>query len=471
MSGLFATLHSSAQALSAHSRSIEIAGKNLANVNNASYARQRVVYGDRGTVVTAQGAESLGIEAMGIQQLRDALLDRQLMREIGLRASALAEQSGYQRAQAALGQSIHRTGSSDTAAATSSSGLAAALDDFFNACQSVAASPTDQGERQMLLQKAAILSDRFQFADQRLARVQEDLGAGIAADVGAVNRLIKSVAELNAQIARFEVNAPGSAVDLRDQRQARLEELSALLPIEIRDSGPTYVQVVARDSTGNDILLVDATSAFGPVVFDGRQVTLGDPPVALSLTAGSIGGSLTARDGAIQAARDELDALARQLVAGVNEAYDVEGTGQEFFAAGGTTAGKIALRPGLTAENLRAGEGSAAGDNRVVLAMAALAQKSFSIAAGDAVDGTITQSFSRTVSRLGQALAGSNARVEDQSAIERLVRTQRDSVSGTSMDEEVADLMKYQRAFQASSRVFNVMDELLDLVVNRLGRG
>ena len=37
------------------------------------------------------------------------------------------------------------------------------------------------------------------------------------------------------------------------------------------------------------------------------------------------------------------------------------------------------------------------------------------------------------------------------------------------LDEEMADLMKYQRAFQASSRVFSAVDDLLDLVVNRLG--
>ncbi len=470
MSGLFATIHSSVQALSAHSRSIEIAGKNLANVNNPSYARQRVVYGDRGTVVTAQGAVSLGIEAMGVEQLRDALLDRQLMREIGLRAAAVAEQTGYQRAQAALGQTIDRAASADTPATTGTQGLAAALDDFFNASQSVAASPTDQGERQMLLQKAAILSDRFRMADQRLGQAQEDLGAGITAEVGSINRLITTVAELNTQIARFEVNTPGSAVDLRDQRQARLEELAGLLPIEVRDTGPSSLQVVVRDTSGQEVILVDGTTAFGPVIFDGQQLTGGVPPVGLNLSAGSIAGSLAARDGTLQSTRDELDALARQLVIAVNQAYNPDGAGDDFFVASGITAASLALRPGLTAANLRAGESSAAGDNRIALALGAIAQKVFSIAGGDGIDGTVAQAYGRTVSRLGQALAGANARADDQNAIEQIVRTQRDAVSGTSMDEEIADLMKYQRAFQASSRVFNVMDELLDLVVNRLGR-
>ena len=67
MAGLFDSLNASVKALSAHSRAIEITGKNLANVNNPAYARQRVVYGDRGTVKTPQGAESLGLEALYIQ--------------------------------------------------------------------------------------------------------------------------------------------------------------------------------------------------------------------------------------------------------------------------------------------------------------------------------------------------------------------------------------------------------------------
>ena len=62
MSGLFGALNASVGALNAHSRAVETAGKNLANVNNPAYARQRVIYGDRGTVVTPYGAESLGTQ-------------------------------------------------------------------------------------------------------------------------------------------------------------------------------------------------------------------------------------------------------------------------------------------------------------------------------------------------------------------------------------------------------------------------
>jgi flagellar hook-associated protein 1 FlgK len=80
------------------------------------------------------------------------------------------------------------------------------------------------------------------------------------------------------------------------------------------------------------------------------------------------------------------------------------------------------------------------------------------------------QFYASSVTRLGQALGTAQSRAEDQDKIETLVRTQRDTVSGVSLDEEMADLVRYQRAFQASSRVFSIVDQLLDTVVNGLGR-
>jgi flagellar hook-associated protein 1 FlgK len=469
MAGLYSSINSTVKALSAHSRAIEITGKNLANVNNADYARQRVIYGDRGTVMTATGAESLGLEALGVEQVRDILLDRQVMREIALKASFEAEQSGYQRAQAGLGQSIDRSQAASQTSAANSTGIAAAIDDFFNAFQSFAARPTDDGERQILLQKANILTDRFRLTDERLAHVQADLDAEVATHVEDVNGLLATIAQLNAQIGRFEVNAPGSAVDLRDQRQARLEELAAILPVEIRDTSPSQVQIVAKDGLGADVILVDLATVTGNVAFNGTQLTGGASATVLSLSGGSIKGALSARDGAIKSLRDDLNLLARQLVTSVNDTYNPTGLTGDFFVAGGTTASTIGVVGTLTAATLKASDGGPAGDNSIALAVAKLANTTFTTGGGDLIDGSFSGFFGKTVSKLGQALAAANSRVEDQSNIERLVRSQRNGVSGVSLDEEMADLMKFQRSFQASSRVFTVLDELLDNVVNRLG--
>lgn len=468
MSGLFSSLNSSVKALTAQSRAIETAGKNLANVNNTSYARQRVIFGDRGTVVTPDGAQSLGLEALGIQQLRDALLDKQVMREIALTASFTSQQQAYQRAQASLGETLNAT--STDSGASNTTGLGAALSDFFNSFQSLAASPTDAGERQTLLQKAGILADDFNETDGRLAQVQSDLDSQIGDDVATANNLLQRIADLNAQIARAEIGKPGSAVDLRDQRQTRLEELAAKLPVATRPGTDGMVQVVLKDASNADIMLVDDAAVTGPVTFTGTGLTAGASATAVAFSSGSIYGALSARDGAVQTLRANLNALAAQLVTSVNAAYNPAATaGADFFDPAGTTAGTIAIASGVTASSLRAGAG-AAGDNSLALAVAAVASRNFSTPGGDLIDGTPSQFYSASVSNLGQALSTANTNVDNQTSIENLVRSQRDGVSGVSLDEEMADLVRFQRAFQASSRVFTVIDDLLDTVVNRLGR-
>jgi flagellar hook-associated protein 1 FlgK len=469
MSGLFGSLNATVKALEAHSRALETAGKNIANVDNPGYARQRVIYGDRGTVLTPTGAESLGLEALGVEQMRDAFRDRQVLRETSLKAGFEAEQVGYQRAQAGLGQSVDRTQSTD--ATVTGTGVAGAVDSFFNAFQGFAANPTGSGERQVLIDQARVLSDRLQQTDQRLAQTQSDLTAGIGTDVANANRLLTSIADLNAQIFRFEVNLPNSAVDLRDQRQAKLEELAAILPIEVRNQTGGQIQVVVKNGAGADVPLVDLTAVQGTVAFTGTTITGGSPAATLALSAGSIDGALTARDGAVQVLRDNLDLLARQLVVSVNAAYNPPpGTAANFFTAVGTTAATFTVDPALTVLNLRSGTTTAAADNSIAVNVAAIANRKFTTAGGDLIDGTISNFFSQSVSRLGQALSGANARVDDQTNIEKLVRSQRDATSGVSLDEELADLMKFQRSFQASSRVFSVIDSLLESVVTQLGR-
>jgi flagellar hook-associated protein 1 len=470
MSGLFGSLSSGVKGLNAQSRALETAGRNIANVNNANYARQRVVLGDRGTVLTPQGAQSLGVEARQVQQLRDLLLDRQVSREIALTSSLSSRQFAYQKAEAALGQSIDRSANA-SAAASSTGGVAGSLGDFFSAFDAFATSPTDTGVRQTLLQKASVLTDSLQQADTRLNQLQDDLGEQMATDVGEVNTLLEAIATLNGQIGHFEINSPGSAADLRDQRQARLEQLATKLNFETRASAtaPGQIDLFVRATNSTEIPLVQLNAVTAPVTLTGATLTAGAPPATVAVTGGALHGNLEARDGTVQMLRDQLDALASQLVSAVNDAYNPTGVTGDFFDPAGTTAGTIALAGGLTPATLKASDGGPAGDNTLALAVAQLANHTFSTAGGDAINGTFAKYFAGVVSNFGAIASRVADQYEDQHNIENIVRAQRDTISGVSMDEELADLVKYQRSFQASSRVIQVIDELLDTIVNRLG--
>jgi flagellar hook-associated protein 1 FlgK len=469
MSGLFSTLNASVQALNAQSQAIAITGKNLANVNNTSYARQRVIFGSRGEIQTPQGTESLGLEALGVQQLRDNLLDQQVVRQIADTSAATTEQLALQRAQAGMGETI--SSASATGSTSSSGGIGASIDNFFNAFQSLAAQPTDPGQRQALLQNASILVDNFQQINGNLTQVQSDLTSQIQGDVSTANTLLQSVADLNNQIGRAEIGNPGSAVDLRDQRQAKIEQLAAYLPIQTQAGSNGMTQVFMKDPSGANVTLVNGASVTGPVTFTGTGFTGGAGPSTLAFSTGSLAGELSVRDGAVQTLRNNVDALAGQIVTSVNAAYNPSATsGGNFFVATGTTAGTIALTSGLTATSLQAGTG-ASGDNSIALAVAAIPNHVFSTTGSppDLIDGTLDNFYSSTASNLGQSLSAADTNVTEQTSMQQLVTGQRDSVSGVDLNEEMSNMVTYQRSFQASSRVFSIIDNLLDTVVNHLG--
>lgn len=472
MAGLFGALGDSVRALTAHSRTIETTGRNLANVNNPNYARQRVNLGDRGSVQTEIGAQSLGLEARSLQQMRDILLDRQVVREIALKSSYEAQQSGYQKGQAALGQSLDRAGETNaTGTAGSGSGISETMTAFFNSFASLAARPTDPGQRQSLFQNANILTDRIRTTDSRLTQVQSDLTSQVTSDLADANSLLQNIADLNADIGRFEIAVPGGAVDLRDQRQAKLEELAKKINVESQPDPvePAEIQVFVRDGSGTPVILVNKAAVTGPLTVTGAVIKGGASATTLAATSGSIFGSITARDGGVKTLRDNLDLLAKQLVTSVNAAYNPTSATGDFFTAANITAANISVAGSVTALNIKASDGGAPGDNTIAQAVANLTDTTFSTGGGNSINGTFAQHYSATVSSFGQSLASANQHVTDQTNVSNLVRDQRDSVSGVSLDEEMTNMMKFQRAFQASSRVVQVINELLENVVN-LGR-
>ncbi len=75
--GLYDVLRMGLSSLRSQSRAIETVGRNMANVNNPTYARQRVIFGD----LSSTGGASTGVDVLEVQQVRDALLDRQVARE------------------------------------------------------------------------------------------------------------------------------------------------------------------------------------------------------------------------------------------------------------------------------------------------------------------------------------------------------------------------------------------------------
>ena len=433
MSSLTANLLRGTAALTAQSKGLEVTGRNLANANTVGYSRQRVELSSGATMAGRNGPEPMEIRIDGVSQARDVFLDRQVQTEQSLTAGLQAKQDIYDQVQTALGQGIE-TGTSSSgvdSVGNSTGGISGSLDDFFGSFQQFSTNPANGGTRSTVLESAGSLVERINAADQRLSALQDELTGAIGTDVNAVNRLLGDVADLNEKIARFETSSPGSALDLRDQRQLKLEELSSYMDFETRPnpSGNGQIQLFSRDATGNEVTLVNKNTVVSTVSFNGTGFTAGSPPSTLALTSGTLTTELEARDGFVQSVRDDLANFASQLRTSVNSAYNPTGTGQDFFTTG-TGGTLLAIAPGLSAATLTATATGDAGANEIALSVAGIATRKFSTGSGAQIDGTLGGFFGDTVARVGDALKTTGPELEDQQLTQQLAVSRRDQVSG-----------------------------------------
>jgi flagellar hook-associated protein 1 FlgK len=486
MSGLISNLATGSKALSVQSKGLEIAGKNLANINNRNYAKQRVEIGDRGSINTGIATESMGVEAMELRQNRDALLDKSVMREFTASSGLEAAKKVLESAENALGQFLDRTKDSTSiqnANGASGGGMSDALTDFFNAWESFSVKPNDTGVKQLLIAKAQILSDKINATDKNLKQVQTDAGNQLLTDVGVVNGILAEIAKTNEYIAKAELVKPYSAVDLRDQRQAKLEELSKYIdvsfgPIEtIPATTPPTIDpngLGQIDVKSNGVSLISGKTVLGVYKYDATDKLSWDATnnsndkifTSADLPQGKIGAQILASTGDVKTARDSISTLATNLINQVNAHYAIAVPATEFFLTPTAPDARLIQfnETVVNADTLKAA--ASIGGNKQALDIAALATEAISTLGTNV---TFNSHFNKTVTTLAQELNTTNIRLEDQKLSEEMARSSRDEFSGVSQDEELTDLMKFQRSFQATSRFINVVDNLLDQVVNRMG--
>jgi len=187
----------------------------------------------------------------------------------------------------------------------------------------------------------------------------------------------------------------------------------------------------------------------------------------ITLTGGSIGGEITARDGALASLQGGLNTLASQLITQVNTiysaGYDLNGnTGQDLFTGAG--ASDIGVNSNLAAnpsEFQAAGAAGAAGDNTVVLSLAELG--------GQKIAGLNNQTFggnyAQTVSDLGNSISTVNDQLNNSQAVTQMLTNERSSTSGVSTDTEMTNLIQYQKAYEASAELITTLNEMLQTVV------
>jgi flagellar hook-associated protein 1 FlgK len=462
------------RSLQTQSKGVEVTGHNLANVNQTGYARQRLVTQASTPMTTSEGSQGTGVDGVTVEQVRDELIDIQMRSEISYRGSLEAQQTALQTAQSGLGQNIDRqsttSGADSTAGTSGDTGLSESITGLFSSFQSLTTQVASLDARQAVMIQAQSLANRFNLIDSRLSSASSTLDSSLRKDVSSANTLLNDIARLNESISDAEAGTAGKANDLRDARSAKLESLAQFVSISTQEdaSGNFTVSAGGVDMVaGSKVLPAGVMETYDA---GGGQILVrsAGAETPLALGSGHMQGTIDARDGAIASLRADVNALATELIAQVNTVHATGfnlkgGNGNDLFQGANASDIRVNVAVKNDPSLLQAsGDAAARSDNKVALALAKI-QDSPIAALGDM---TFNEAYGQTVSNIGNALSSVNGKVTEQKIVENMLATQRDSVSGVSMDEEMTNMIKYQKAFQASAKLISTVDEMLSIVLN-----
>jgi flagellar hook-associated protein 1 FlgK len=205
---------------------------------------------------------------------------------------------------------------------------------------------------------------------------------------------------------------------------------------------------------GNGSLKVDLGDAAVPLVND-TTVTW---PQTLTAPGGKLGAliDIAKTGGVIDSYRAQLNTVVKTLADTVNALHNPGGTGTNFFSY---TAGAEAasLTVAATSSTLKTSASGATGANDVALAISALR------------GGTADKLYTGFVTRIGGDLRNAQRGEANAGVLLNSIDDRRQSTSGVSMDEEMTNLVRFQRGYQASARTMSTMDQMLDQLINRTG--
>ncbi|MGE4543800.1 MAG: flagellar hook-associated protein FlgK [Pedobacter sp.] len=461
MSGLTDALNLGKTSLATHQTLIDVTSNNIANVNTDGYSRQSV---DLGTIpaLNFRGFQiGRGVMPDSIQRAEDTFLNKQIIDK----NATLGEQSAQATPLAEL-ESIFNLGDDN---------LTAKIDKFFDSWEQLSVTPDGSVERNSVLQYGTLLSDSFHTMSQDLGDMSRLVDESLTSKIDGINVKLQQIAEFNQRIFTIESTGVNANAD-RDGRDALLEELSYTLGTQSYENQDGSVNV----QLPSGLPLVSRFEAFSLEAVPtstGSELQLNltntTRPVDNSSLGGEFKGLVYLRDEFIPQVRDDLDKLAYNLANEVNTLHaggtGLDGsTGLNFFSTPlsvgpdpwtGAAAG-IEVAVTETAQ-VAAGQSSASGDNRNALLMAALKDTK-------AIDGTHSfgSFYAKITSDIGVESAQNQLSVSGLEDTMLQLENLRDSKVGVSLEEEMINLIQYQRGFEASAKLLTTVDEMMDTVLS-----
>ena len=435
MSSLNSALSIATQSLQAQELEIQVSNNNIANVNTPGYTREIVNLSE--TSSTQDGSVNVGngVTIDGIESVRDDLLSLRIQQQTSQQSAATAQVNALNEIQ--------------TLFPSSGSSLASSLSTFFTSLSSLSSNPTSTADRQTVLEGAQSVVDQFHSISSSLSGSSSSLNTTVTTDVAKINELSTQAASLNQELVQQQGQGQSTGV-VTDQLDEVEQQLAAVTNVAI-----THTSQGDTITTGNGSPLVLGNQSYSLVTkadASGNQqiVDSSGTTITSTISSGDLGGTLQVRDTQIPGLLKSLNTLANEFATSFNSAqskgFDQNGkAGAALFTIPTTVAGSaagIALATNVPTK-IAASSNATSGSNGNVANLTAVQS------AAQTSGQTVSEQSSNLVYQVGNLTANATA---EQTAIEQSLsslNSQQGSISGVSIDEESANLIQYEQAYQA----------------------
>jgi flagellar hook-associated protein 1 FlgK len=433
---------------------LDVTAQNIANASSEGYVRRSV----RLEEVSSSG----GIGTIGDVSLSGVRLDR-VVRNADLFRQAEVRRTGADAARA----NAEVAGLENIEAAVEQSGVYDAMVAFEGSLQQLVGDPTSSSLRANVIETARTMVGTFNIAATALDSVGTGLRFEATDGITQVNTLAQELARVNLRLSRA-ADSTSDQTALLDQRDSLLQQLSAFTDVSTAINSVDGTVTVRVGGTSGE-KLVEGGSAYALNMTEDVDAVTGDPTgtvsfdvagTAVTLTGGSLAGKAQALV-KLAEVHDRLDALAEQMMDAVNTAQGngaaLDGsTGQPMFSGVGNGAAgmTLALTDGA---GLAVAAGGSLANSRDTTNLDALRS---TLAADDPTAGMDALLFD-----ISGTVAG---RKVTRDALETIAGTARVSLAaqaGVDLDTEATNLLRYQQAFQASSKVMQTAKDIFDTLL------
>jgi flagellar hook-associated protein 1 FlgK len=451
LSGLFGTLDVALHSLLTQQGALRATTDNIGNINTPGYARRRPVITEEDPAFRSGVLIGRGATLTSIESIRDRVLELRISTE--------------QQRQSSTDTFVSSMSGVEVLFTDGDDSLGGRIQSFFNSLDRLSTSPSDVSLRQAVLTSAGNVAQSFNDMAVKLHSERDQIDLNVVQIADEVNRLSESIAKINQAVVAKEAmgEEPGP---LEDQRTELLKQLSSKIDVNVTDTPDGWTISTVRGNplvvAGNSYQLTTALDATSHTT----QIVAGTDDITADITGGELGGLLRARDRDISSLSTSLDQFASSFGSALNAAhnagFDSKGVaGVDLFTLTGTPMGAAgSMRLNITdPQTLATSSAPGQADNGNLLNM--LSARDTGIVNGE----TPGDAYSSMVFQVGGDIA--NAKIDSQAGevVLQQLNELRGSISGVSLDEEAANLIRFQRAFEASARIIQAVNEMLNTAV------